>query len=74
MLRTRVFNQPKTGPDRIYKNGLDALVKVLKNEGPHALFKGGFTHLDLSLLAKRKTATTADRSLKHCQRIYNNIC
>jgi hypothetical protein len=38
MLRTRVFNQPKT--DRLYNNGLDALVKVLKKEGPLALYKG----------------------------------
>jgi len=41
MLRTRVFNQPTT--DRLYKNGFDALFKVLKKEGPFALYKGFLT-------------------------------
>jgi Ca2+-binding EF-hand superfamily protein len=47
VLRTRVYNQPveadgKTG--KLYKNGLDAFVKVWKNEGPTAFYKGYTSH------------------------------
>jgi hypothetical protein len=44
VLRTRVFNQ-KIGPDGgvLYKNGMDAFIKVVKNEGVRALGKGFFS-------------------------------
>ena len=40
MLRTRLMNKTKDGV--VYKNFLDAASKVVKNEGPLALYKGFF--------------------------------
>jgi Ca2+-binding EF-hand superfamily protein len=46
MLRTRLFNEhvdPITHKGTYYKNGIDALIKVIKNEGVIALWKGTIT-------------------------------
>jgi len=39
MLRTRLMNQP-IGADRLYSGALDCLIKVVKKEGPMALYSG----------------------------------
>ena len=43
--RTRYYNQPYVnGKGQNYTSGADVIVKMLKNEGPSALYKGLTTH------------------------------
>lgn len=40
VVRTRLYN----APDGWYKNGLDAAMQLVRNEGPAAFYKGALTH------------------------------
>jgi Ca2+-binding EF-hand superfamily protein len=43
--RTRYYNQPYVnGQGTVYSSGLDAVTKMLRNEGPSAFYKGLTTH------------------------------
>eukprot|EP01137_Pigoraptor_chileana_P014731 Opistho-2@69739 len=46
VVRTRLYNQPvdEKGQGTLYKNGLDAIVKVARAEGVGALYKGWISH------------------------------
>ena len=46
VIRTRIYNQPfdRNGNGIYYKNSLDALIKIVKHEGPSALYKGALAH------------------------------
>lgn len=48
VVRTRIYNQPfdpVTGKGLLYRNGFDALTKIIRTEGVlGGLYKGGWTH------------------------------
>jgi solute carrier family 25, member 34/35 len=48
VVRTRIYNQPfdpSTGKGLLYRNGLDALTKIVRTEGVlGGLYKGAWTH------------------------------
>uniref|UniRef100_A0A7S2XYW3 Uncharacterized protein n=1 Tax=Fibrocapsa japonica TaxID=94617 RepID=A0A7S2XYW3_9STRA len=45
--RTRLYNQPRNadGTGKLYSGGMDAAVKIYRNEGPLAFYKGGLTNM-----------------------------